>query len=143
MKQKEQNIQYFFVPIAHEKMLTEFLVAYTSGNQKRTIVSAIYQKSENFIEGMSSVFNRTQAFYGEKEGRIQNFAYSLSIANFENGKEIAPEIRTLIGFVLKGDILAAFPEAYQTMLTQEGVQVFDSSEDLTTYLHHYHLTNNK
>ncbi len=120
------------MPLIHETVLTNFLVSYTEGNNKRTIVSPVYKPNDTFIQGVSTVFNRTQPLLGQEVGILQEFPYSIIVPIL--GEVESNQIKTLVGFTLKGDIESVYPQAYQYMTALQGVFVCDNSNDFIEFL---------
>lgn len=115
------DIKYFFVPLQYEELLTNFLLAYTQGNDKRTLIEGVYKPSKNVVVvGTSTVFNRTQPL-NEEVGIVKYFPYSIKNQN-------------LVGFCVKGNILQAYPEAYENLISLSEVKVFNSSQEFLEYV---------
>jgi len=113
-------IQYFHIPIEHEAVLTAAIVEWTSPPSNGwTSLKGVYQLSESFTEGNSTVFATD---FSRNNIAIPK-SYTVDSVNY-----------TLYAFVLKGDLDLHAPELKTILLSLNGVQAFNNSQEYLQFI---------
>jgi hypothetical protein len=118
---------YYYIPLAHEEVLTKKIEWWSNTRNGWTIITPIYAPSENLVLGLSTVQNIL------KVDRVrQNFSFG-----FENPMrfdELQPQFMQLIGFTLSGDLDKFAPEVKAELMQLDGVVCIADSNEYREFL---------
>ncbi len=116
--------QYFYIPLAHEAILTVAVDDWTSApNFGWTIITGFYLPTSIEREGNSTVVNVLR-----QDRQVVYIPYTIQPSIF------APTLQGLHAFCLEGDLDYYAPEFKAILMSLEGVKAFDSAEAYLNYI---------
>lgn len=114
--------QYFYIPLEHETILTEAVNEWVSSpNFGWTIIVGIYKPTLIDRLGNSTVVNVLR-----KDRQLVNITYTFT--------DLQSNLQGLIAFCLEGDLDFYAPDFKAIIITLNGVEEFDTSEDYLNYI---------